>query len=261
MKDQERYPGTYEGLVRLLQRLRGPEGCPWDKEQTRGSMARLFLEESYELIEAIEQGDKEKLVDELGDVLFHVLFQIQIGEEAGELTRDQVLQSLVDKLIRRHPHIFGDASAGDAREVEANWEAVKQREREATDASMLDGVPKQMPALSYAQAVQVRAARVGFDWDEFSGVLEKVTEELAELEGVESHAEREGELGDILFSIVNAARWLGVDPEAALRGTNAGFYRRFAAMERLSRERGLSFPDLPLDEKEALWQEAKGLVG
>ena len=258
---EEDYPASYDGLVRLVERLRGPDGCPWDREQTHSSVKRLLLEECYELIEAVELGDPRKMVEELGDVLFHVVFQIQIAKDEGAFSEAQVLGTLVEKLMRRHPHIFGDETVADAREVEANWDAIKRREREGTDASILNGVPKQMPALSYAQAVQARAARSGFDWNDFAGVVEKVAEELDELAGADSDAERQHELGDLLFSMVNAIRWLGVDAEGALRQSNSRFFRRFAAMERLSGERSLAFSDLSLDEKEALWQEAKALEG
>ena len=255
------YPSTYDGLLQLLQDLRGPDGCPWDREQTSDSLKRQFLEECYELLEAIDQRDNRKLVEELGDVMLHLAFQLQIGVEAGTLTQERVFQTLIEKLVRRHPHVFGDAEAGDAREVESNWEAIKRTERAEADTSLLEGVPKGMPCLAYAQTMQVRAARTGFDWDDFRGVLAKVAEELEELDTVESALERERELGDLLFSIVNAARWLGVDAEGALRQSNARFFLRFATMERLSRERGQSFPDLSLDEKESLWQQAKTLEG
>jgi MazG family protein len=268
MSNQARYPSAYEGLLQILERLRGPDGCPWDREQTRESLKSQLLEECYELIEAIEHGDAQELVEELGDVLLNVAFQVQIGQENGEFTSEQVFQALIEKLVRRHPHVFGDdpllsplargTTGGlDARQVEANWEALRRKEKQG--ASILDGVPRQMPALAYAQSVQVRAARTGFDWDDFQGVLGKVVEELKELEDTESDAEREQELGDLLFSLVNAARWLGLDAEGALRQANSRFYRRFATMEKLSHERGLSFSDLPLAEKEALWQEAKRL--
>lgn len=261
MSSDGQYSSTYGGLRQLVKRLRGSGGCPWDREQTPDSMRRYILEECYELIEAIERGDDEKLAEELGDVVFHVVFQIQMGQERRKLSHRQVFQSVVEKLIRRHPHVFGDVSAADAQQVEARWEDIKREEKTATDASILEGVPTSMPALSYAEVVQGRAARSRFDWEDFQGVVEKVAEELAELEKVESKAERERELGDLLFSVVNAARWLGVDAEGALRQANARFYGRFSTMERLSRERGLSFPDLPLDHKEALWQEAKRLEG
>ena len=262
MNSNEQYPNTYDGLLQILARLRGPDGCPWDCEQTRDSLKRQFLEECYELIEAIDEGDVQKLAEELGDVLLHVGLQIQIGEEEGEFTSERVFKLLIEKLVRRHPHIFGDDKAADAREVEANWEIIKRREKagkESPESSALDGVPRQMPALGYAQAVQVRAARIGFDWNDLGGVLDKVAEEVGELERAQSEAEKEHELGDLLFSIVNSARWMGMDAEGALRKANAQFYRRFALMERLSRERGLNFSRLSMDEKEPLWQEAKGL--
>jgi tetrapyrrole methylase family protein/MazG family protein len=261
MHHDQTFPSTYDGLLQLVQRLRGPDGCPWDREQTHQSVKRQLLEECYELVEAIEEGDADKMVEELGDVLFHVVFQTQIGTEEGELTQEQVLGSLIEKLVRRHPHVFGDEEVSDARDVEANWDAIKRLEAAGTEASILDGVPRQMPALSYAQTIQRRAARAGFDWEDAQGVLDKVAEELDELASAESLEERESELGDLLFSLVNAARWLGMDAEGALSQTNNRFYRRFAAMEGLCRERDLSFPELSLDEKEALWQEVKSKVG
>ena len=260
---EEKYPSTFEGLLQLLERLRGPDGCPWDREQTRQSLRRQFVEEFYELLEAIDQDDAAHMADELGDVMLHIGFQLRLGEEAGDFTPSDVLAKLIEKLVRRHPHVFGDVAAGDAREVEANWEEIKRKEREdqpGNEASLLEGVPRGMPSLAYAQTVQVRAARTGFDWDDFSGVLGKVAEEVGELEEVESGPDRERELGDLLFSMVNAARWLGVDAEAALRQANSRFYTRFARMESLSRERDLSFLDMPLEDKESLWQEAKRLV-
>ncbi len=253
------YSGTYEGVQQVLERLLGPDGCPWDKKQTHESLADLFLEECYELIEAIEEGDTGKMVEELGDVLFHVMFQLKLGEDSGEFNRKDVFRGLVDKLVRRHPHVFGDKRASGADEAIANWDAMKRQERAESGASILDGVPKNMPALAYAQAVQGRAERAGFDWDSFDGVLDKVTEELAEIEAACSDDEREKELGDLLFSVVNAARWLGIEAEASLRGTNRRFHQRYAIMERLSRERGVSFDALTMDEKEALWQQAKAV--
>ena len=256
----ERYSATFEGVAQVLDRLLGPEGCPWDKEQTRESLTDMFLEECYELIEAIEENDTNKIVEELGDVLFHVMFQLKLGENSGEFTRKDVLGELVDKLLRRHPHVFADKWVADADGAIANWDAIKRQERAASGASILDGVPKNMPALAYAQAVQSRAQRAGFDWDSFDGVLDKITEELAEIEAAGSETEREEELGDLLFSVVNAVRWLKIDSESSLRGANRRFYRRFVLMERLSRERGVSFDTLSLDEKEALWQEAKAMI-
>ena len=252
-----KYAANYEGVQQVLDHLLGPDGCPWDKKQTRETLADMFLEECYELIEAIEEGDTGKIVEELGDVFFHVMFQLKIGEDSGEFSRDEVMGTLVDKLVRRHPHVFGDKRASGADEAIANWDAMKRQERAESGASILDGVPKNMPALAYAQAVQGRAERAGFDWDSFQGVLDKVAEELTEVETAGSDEERESELGDLLFSVVNAARWLGIEAEASLRGTNRRFYGRFVIMERLSRERGVSFDALSMDEKEALWEEAK----
>ena len=254
------YAATYEGAEQVLAHLLGPDGCPWDKKQTRETLADMFLEECYELVEAIEQGDTGKMVEELGDVLFHVMFQLKLGEDSGVFTRDDVLETLVGKLLRRHPHVFGDERASGPDEAIANWDAVKRQEKAASGESILEGVPKNMPALAYAQAVQGRAERAGFDWDSFQGVLDKVAEELAEIEAADSDGEREAELGDLLFSVVNAARWLGIDAEASLRGTNRRFFQRFAHMERLSRERGVSFDALTMVEKEALWEEAKSAV-
>ena len=259
--EKPQYPSTFDGLRRLVQHLRGPAGCPWDREQTSTSMKRHLLEECYELVEAIDESDTAKLVEELGDVLFHLAFQIQLGSEEGAFSEDQVFRAANDKLTRRHPHVFSDAIVTDACEVVSNWDAIKRNERAGTERSALDGVPKGLSALSHAQVIQERAARAGFNWEEVLGVMEKVKEEMEELQIAQSPEEREAEVGDILFSIVNLSRWLGVDAEGALRGTDIRFRKRFAFMEQLSRERGLSFDGLTLAEKETLWQEAKGLVG
>ena len=261
MENTSQYPSTFDGLLGLVKHLRGPAGCPWDREQTSGSMKRYILEECYELLEAIDEDDRTKLIDELGDVLFHLAFQVHLGVEEGTVAVDEVFGGVIEKLTRRHPHVFGDAKASDAREVESGWLDIKRREKKDAEASVLGDLPKEMPALTYAQSVQERAARAGFDWDDIRGVLEKVGEELAELQNAQTPAEREAELGDVLFSIVNVARWLGADAEGALRGTNARFRRRFALMEKLSRERGVEFDGLTIDQKEALWQEAKPLAG
>ena len=257
MDSDQPYPGTYEGVTQLVQRLRGPNGCPWDREQTRESLKEMLLEECYELVEAIEESVVGKLVEELGDVLFHVVFQLHIAAENDEFPPERVFDSLIQKLVRRHPHVFGDAKAGDSADVLANWDTLKRREKAGTDSSILDGVPRTAPALVYGVEVQRRAARAGFDWNDYPGVTEKVAEEMRELESAESDAEREAELGDLLFSMVNAARWLNVDAESALRHANARFSARFTVMEKLSREQGVSIADLPMEEKEALWDEAK----
>ena len=259
MTNPENFPETYDGIRLLVERLRGPDGCPWDREQTPDSLKHLLMEECYELLEAIEEDDADKLVEELGDVLFHVALQIQIAAESSRFTQEDVFGSLLNKLIRRHPHVFGGAKMDDPSEAVDRWDALKRQELAGSDRSILDGVPTAMPALSYAQAVRGRAARMGFEWESYSGVLDKIVEELRELYQAKSAEEREHELGDVLFSVVNAAAWLDVEAETALRHANTRFYGRFITMERLSRERGLSFEELPLEGKEELWQEAKAL--
>ena len=251
------FPSTYDGVLRVLKRLRGANGCPWDKEQTHQSLKEALVEECYELVEAIEEGDNGRMVEELGDVILNVAFHANIAEEENEFTSEQVFAGLIDKLVRRHPHVFSGVRVSGSAEVVANWDAIKRQERGADDESALDGVPKTLPALSYAQTIQRRAARTGFDWDEFKGVLDKVSEEVEEIHTAESDAQREHELGDLLFSVVNACRWMGVEAETALRHANSRFQSRFTGMEKLSRQRDQDFRQLSLDEKEGLWQEVK----
>ena len=257
MSGTDDYTRDFDGASAILRRLRGPDGCPWDRRQTREDLKSQFLEECYELAEAIDSGDVSGVVEELGDVVLHLVFQLEIGREREEFTPEEVFGGLIDKLRRRHPHVFGDADAGDADAVMANWQAIKRSERRQAGESILDGVPKSMPALAQAQGIQQRAAHAGFDWENLSGVLDKLTEEVGELAESESADEREAEFGDVLFAAVNAARWMDLDAEEALRKANARFYRRFALMEQMCGERGLSFETLPLDDKERLWQEAK----
>ena len=261
MNKEQEYPNTFEGLLQLVAHLRSPAGCPWDREQTRESMRRYILEECYELLEALDEGVSSELADELGDLLFHVAFQVQLGVEDGTLANEQVFRAVIEKLTRRHPHVFGGETATDARQVESNWSAIKRAERTDEKAYALDGVPTVMPALSYAQAIQEKAAYTGFDWEDAQGVLEKVGEEAEELRNAQSAGDMEQELGDLLFSIVNLGRWLGADAESALRGAGARFRRRFDHMEKLSRERGDSFDGLTSDQKEDLWHTAKRVVG
>ena len=250
---------TFEALVNIIERLRSPGGCPWDREQTHASLKRNLLEECYEVLEAIDAGDSSKLSEELGDILVQVVFHTQIAQEAGEFRVEDTLTAINRKLIRRHPHVFGDAVVTDAREVERNWERLKEKERGRK--SPVDGIPKDLPALTYAQLMQDRVAKRGFEWDDISGVLDKVVEEVNELRSAPSDEERAKEMGDLLFTIVNLARWLGIHAEDALRQGNARFQRRYTAMENLAVERDLDFPQLSLDEKEKMWQEAKRLTG
>lgn len=255
--------GDFRTLTDIVARLRGPGGCPWDREQTHESLKRHLLEECYEALEAIDQGEPALLAEELGDLLVQVAFHADIAREAGHFTLAEVIAGANDKLIRRHPHIFGEDSAADAREVELNWEQLKAQERRERGIrkSPVEGIPAELPALSYAQLMQDRAAKAGFDWPDVAGVLDKVVEEAAELRRAATAAERQHELGDLLLVMVNLGRWLGAQAEDALRQANARFRRRYLQMESLAEERGLDFAKLPLDDKESLWQEAKKLVG
>ena len=243
----------------ILAHLRSPEGCPWDQQQTHETMRHNLLEETYEVLEAIDAGDPDKLREELGDLLMLVLFHIQMAAEAGDFTLPQVVAGISDKLVRRHPHVFGDTSVADSGEVARNWEQLKAAERgeEAMGRGPFDGVSTALPALAQAHEVQSRAVRLGFEWPAVEGVWDKVQEELEELR-VAGEPQREPELGDVLFSLVNLARWLGVDAESALRIANRRFVERFEAMRRLAGERGLVFEELSLEEMDQLWEEVKG---
>ena len=246
-------------LVDIIARLRAPDGCPWDRKQTHSSLRENLLEECYEVLEALDGGDSSKLCDELGDLLMQVVLHAQIASEAGEFGLGDVVESINTKLIHRHPHIFGSTKVKDAEEVALNWEVLKQEEREA-DTSILASVPKQMPALGYSQAVQRRVAQVGFDWEDIDGVIDKLAEEVGEFKRAENEEQRAWEFGDLLFTLANIARRMGVDLEAALREANRRFYQRFTYMEEVCRRRGVSIGDLPFDEQNTLWEEAKRKV-
>ncbi len=251
------FPSTFDGLLQLVKRLRAPGGCPWDREQTRQTMKRYVMEECFELIDAMESDEPREIADEIGDVAFNLAFQIQMAKENGEFEENAVFGTVVEKLTRRHPHVFGDVEASTSSEVLANWRQIKKAERGGNKGA-LAGVPMSMPALAHAQTIQDRAAGVGFDWEDPEGVLLKVTEELGELAKAETPQDREAEFGDLLFSMVNAARWMGIDAESALRGTGKRFRQRFGSMEQMSDEDGTTLAELDLEEKEALWQRAKG---
>ncbi len=242
-------------LVDIIARLRAPDGCPWDKQQTHASLRKDLLEECYEVLEALDEGNSGELCSELGDLLMQVVFHAQIAAEAGEFELSDVINNITTKLIHRHPHVFGSKKIKDAEEVLLNWEVLKQEERGGT--SMLASVPKQMPALSYSQEIQRRVAQVGFDWADIDGVIEKLTEEIGELKRADSQERKAQEFGDLLFTLANIARRLGIDSEAALREANQRFYRRFSYMEEVCRQRGLNFGGLSFDEQNALWEEAK----
>ena len=249
----------FNTLVNIIARLRSPGGCPWDRKQTHASLRSALLAECYEVLEALDEGDAEKLGDELGDLLLQIVLHAQIATEAGEFELKDVINNINTKLINRHPHIFGSAKVKDAEEVAHNWEELKQEER--GDTSMLASAPKQMPALGYSQEIQRRVAQVGFDWEDIDGVIEKLVEEVGELKRADGKERKAEEFGDLLFTLANIARRLGIDLEAALREANRRFYRRFTYMEEVCRQRGLNLGELPFDDQNALWDEAKGAEG
>jgi tetrapyrrole methylase family protein/MazG family protein len=250
----------FKTLVDIVTRLRAPDGCPWDRKQTHQSLRATFLQECYEVLAALDAGDSTELCEELGDLMLHIVLQAQIAAEAGEFEIRDSLRSISEKIVSRHPHVFGSAEVKDAAEVSHNWARLKQAEK-GTDDSMLAGVPKEMPALGYSQEIQNRVAQVGFDWEEDEGVIDKLTEEINEFRKTESDKRQVEEFGDLLFTLANIARRLGVDLEAALREANQRFYRRFAYMEEACRRRGVNIGDLSFDEQNVLWEEAKREVG
>ena len=249
-------------LVQIMARLRGENGCPWDREQTHASIKPYLLEETYEVLESIDENDPAKLEEELGDLALQVVFHAQMADEAGLFTIADVLRGINEKLRRRHPHIFGDVKADTAQEVLFNWEQIKKLEREKAQgrASLLDGVPRELPALLRAHRLQEKASRVGFDWNEARQVFQKVEEELAELRAAmesEQPDRMEAELGDLLFSLVNLGRFIAVNPEEALRKTIARFIARFQYIEEELARRGTAPGQATIEEMDALWAEAK----
>ena len=248
---------SFETFKKIIARLRAPDGCPWDRRQTHGSLKPYLIEEAYEVVQALDRGDHQKLCEELGDLLLQIGLHSQIAAEAGEFEMADVIRGINEKLIRRHPHVFGNLKLAEADEVPFLWEELKKKE--GKEGSILDSVPQETPALARSQLLQERAARVGFDWQKVEGVLDKVVEELQELKEADSPLQKVREFGDLLFALANYARWIGLDLEAALRSANERFYRRFTRMEELCQERGLSMEKLSLEELDALWEEAKRL--
>ena len=274
-------PANFQDLVALMSRLRSPDGCPWDREQTYATLAPMLLEEAYEAFEAVEEareGRPENLREELGDLLFQIVFYAQVAEERGEFTIDDVADSIHSKMVRRHPHVFGDVTVRDNEELLRNWEAMKAEEKRAAgkqpadagDSSLLDGVSSKLPALMEAHQLSTKAARVGFDWQNVDDIFDKLREETEELReairarrdaGPSAESEHQHvreELGDLLFAVANIARHLQVEPEAALKLTNRKFRRRFRHVERGLKARGRELGKATLGEMEELWQEAKG---
>ena len=252
---------SFEGFQDLIAHLRAPEGCPWDREQTHQTLRRNLLEEAYEALNAIDRDDPVEMQEEFGDLLLQIVLQTQIASEDGNFTMADVIRGIHTKLVRRHPHVFSDLDLKDAESVIKNWEKIKADERIENGTAhkgLLDGIPLAMPALSVADNYQRRAARVGFDWPDIEGVFLKLEEELAELREAETEEERRLEFGDLLFALVNLARWWGIDAESALRETNAKFYRRFCKVEDSARGQGKSLSDMTLQEMDSIWENSKG---
>lgn len=253
----------FNELVEIMARLRAPNGCPWDREQSFDTIKPYTLEETYEVLDAIEKRDWPGLAEELGDFMLQAVFYAQMADEAGHFRVEDALQHIVQKLIRRHPHVFGTVDAKTSDEVLRNWNDIKDEERKDKPPQLiLDGVPRALPALMEAAQISSKAARTGFDWPDVDGALEKVAEEAEELARARESASKdeiEAELGDLLFTLVNVARFLKVDAEQALRKTNARFRKRFGHIETTLRDSGRSFSDANLEEMETLWQQAKGL--
>jgi len=278
-KRKQLTPGQwFEKLVAVQARLRAPNGCPWDREQTHQSLRTYLIEEAYEVVEALESGNDAKFAEEMGDLLLQIVFHSQIAREEGRFTVAEVIREIHDKMIRRHPHVFGETHAKDSAEVLRNWEQIKAEERRATgekgnsidgiqtpgETSLLDGVSHALPATLEGFQLTRKASRIGFDWEEAGGVFEKMREETEELKkawGEQDQRKMEEELGDLLFAAVNLSRFLKIDPEIALKKANAKFSRRFRSMEALARKNGRQFKDLPREEMEAFWETAKKSEG
>ena len=267
-ESQEKLAGKeFAGLVELISRLRAPGGCPWDREQTHQSLKSMLLEEAYEVVEAIDEGDDEEFKGELGDLLLQVVFHSQIATEENRFNVAEVIERISSKMIRRHPHVFGEDTAQTSGEVLRNWEAIKEAElaakgKRAEESSMLDSVSTKLPAVMEAFQMTTKVSRVDFDWPDVASVLEKLDEEVDELKQAvasqtPNHKEIEGEVGDLLFVAVNVARLLGIDPESALKSSNRKFRRRFRYIEDRLREQGRKPADSNHVEMDAIWDEAK----
>lgn len=244
---------NFQKLVNLVEKLR--RECPWDREQTNISIKNNLIEEAYELLEAIEEDDNQKMIEELGDLLLQVVFHSQIKKDEGSFDINTVIENLIQKLIRRHPHIFGESQVSNSQEVLDQWHKIKQKEREGS--SILDGIPKRMPALIRAVKVQNRAAKVGFEWESIDDVWKKVEEELNELKEAKSQTEKTHELGDVLIALTNLARFLKVDPEEALHLSVDRMIQRFNYIEEKARQTGKSLEEMTLEEMDNYWNQAK----
>ncbi len=253
---------NFSTFQETIARLRAPDGCPWDREQTHRSLRPYLLEETYEVLEALDADDPAALAEELGDLLLQIALHTQVAIDHGEFKMGDVIDHINRKLLRRHPHVFGDVVVNGVEDVATNWDAIKKEEKAAkgqanSTASALDGVPPALPALTQAMAISKRAVRVGFEWPNIEGVLEKVIEEAHEIVEAGNPVHLESEFGDLLFSVVNLARWRKIDPESALRSTNARFTRRFKKLETLAAAQGKRLPEMSIEEMDALWEVAK----
>jgi len=263
---------AFERLVALMSRLRSPGGCPWDREQTHATLRTYLIEEAYEVLDALESSDDTRFAEELGDLLLQVLFHAQIAQEEGRFSIADVIREIYEKMIRRHPHVFGEERAKDAAEVLRNWEIIKRKERLAKSSdpavatsaaeSLLDGIPSTLPALLEGYQLTRRAARIGFDWENVDGIFDKLDEETRELRAVLAATQNdprriESELGDVLFVVINLARFLRVDPEIAAKKASAKFSRRFREMERVAREQRTTLANIPRAQMESLWEQSK----
>lgn len=252
----------FADLVAIMARLRGKDGCPWDRSQTKEDLKPFLIEETYEILEALDRDDDQGLQEELGDLLFHIIFMARIAEEEGAFNINDVIQGIAEKMRRRHPHVFGGAEVSDAREVEANWAKLKAAEKPR--GSLMEGLPRHLPALMRAFRLTQRAAQVGFDWEDTDQVWAKLEEELKEFQEALREERKEAlqeELGDILFTLVNLARFIGVDPEDALRRVTNKFAQRFTYIEQRLQEQGKTPQAVSLAEMDALWEESKGKKG
>lgn len=251
---------SFDDLVQLMTRLRGPDGCPWDRKQTLPDLKPYVIEEAYEVVDAIDRGDRASLLEEIGDFLLEAVFIAEVTREEGTFDIYDSITAIHDKLVRRHPHVFGDVEAKDAEQVLVNWEKLKSEERKAENKSVLSGVPRSLPALLKASRLTEKAARVGFDWRRTEDVFDKLDEEMSELREAVAAGDANSihdEIGDLLFTIANIARKVGVNAEEALQSTNRKFMSRFESMESRVHERGQNLDQLELEEMDRLWDEAK----
>ncbi len=256
---------SLEGFEEIIARLRAPNGCPWDRKQTHSSLRPYLLEETYEALDALDRGDLDSLKEELGDIMLQIVLHTQIASENGKFKMEDVLAGIYNKIVFRHPHVFKDWKVDGEQQVLQNWESLKAQERETNggneEKGLLDGVPLSYPALAQAQAIQERAARVGFDWKEIAPVLEKIQEEIEEIRTAASAAERASEFGDLLFALVNYIRWNKIDAESVLRQTNVKFRKRFAFIEKSAKATGKQLNRMTLEEMDELWEKAKQFDG